>query len=294
MRKMESIALQLTDASVCIGTHTLVDSATLQIHHRERVALIGRNGAGKSTLLKLFAGSMPASSGDVRVLDYTQPALLPKRKLRELQAQVGQVFQGLHLVQRLTVLENVLLGSLARNRSWLTWARIFPPAETERAHETLHAVGLHHKAHERTDRLSGGERQKTAIARMLMQSPRVILADEPTAALDPVAAADIAALLASIAYTQNITLVSVVHDPALLPVLAERVIGIRAGRILFDLPVADVDHAALDALYREADTMSSAPDLRTTSVAPHDAGGNVQRGAKIFQFSHRSRRGKRP
>jgi phosphonate transport system ATP-binding protein len=133
-------------------------------------------------------------------------ALLFKRERRDFQSKVGQVLQGLHLVQRLTVIENVLLRSLVRNRSWLTWARIFPSREIMRAEAALQAVGLIGKAGMRVDRLSGGERQKTGIARMLMQAPQLILADEPTAALDPLASSDIAAMLVTVARQQGMTL----------------------------------------------------------------------------------------
>jgi phosphonate transport system ATP-binding protein len=247
---MTEAAVTLSSVTASIGQRILVDRAALSIAHGERIAIIGRNGAGKSSLLKLIAGTLRPSRGAVEVLGHRVDCLRSARERRAFQSKVGQVFQGLHLVQRLTVLENVLLGSLARNRSWLTWARIFPADEVTRAEAALRTVGMGGKEDMRVDRLSGGERQKTAIARMLMQAPQLILADEPTAALDPAASSDIATMLASLATQQRSTLVSVIHDPGLLHLIAGRAIGMRDGRIVFDLPVRDVDDKVLEQLYR--------------------------------------------
>ena len=119
--------------------------------------------------------------------------------------------------------------------------------EIQRARQALDAVGLNLKADTRTDKLSGGEKQRVAIARMLMQKPRLILADEPTAALDPGAAAEVCELLVNSA--RDATLITVVHNPTLLPVLAQRVIGLKAGRIIFDVPTAEVNEQRLQLLY---------------------------------------------
>lgn len=248
---MNDTVIRLRQAVVCADQRTILDAVDVAIAKGERVAIVGRNGAGKSTMLKLMTGIVTASHGEIEVLGRELHGRLAARELRRLRAEIGQVFQGLHLVQRITVLENVLLGSLARHRSWLSWVRIFPQSEVHRAEQALQAVGLIGKAQLRADRLSGGERQKAAIARMLMQSPTIILADEPTASLDPLAAVDIANLLSSVARSQGSTLVSVVHDPGLLPLLADRVIGLHRGAILFDLPLGQIDDAMLGRLYRD-------------------------------------------
>jgi phosphonate transport system ATP-binding protein len=247
---MTDMTVRLHEVVVCAGERTILDNINLTIAKGERIAIVGPNGAGKSTLLKLLTGMARPSHGEVHVLGHGLHGALSAREWRQIRTEIGQVFQGLHLVQRLTALENVLLGSLARNRSWLSWARIFPRSEIKRAEAALHSVGLIGKAHVRTDRLSGGERQKTAIARMLMQSPRLILADEPTAALDPMASADIASMLATLAKKHGTTLVSVVHDPSLLPLLADRVLGLHLGHLMFDLPVTEVNDSCLNKLYR--------------------------------------------
>ncbi|MEF8730690.1 MAG: ATP-binding cassette domain-containing protein [Candidatus Accumulibacter meliphilus] len=235
----------------CIADgRALLDVDALDIRQGERIAIVGHNGAGKSTLLRLLTGFMPAAHGTVEVLGHklAQPST---NELRALRSEVGQIHQGLHLVTRLSALENVLIGSLGRLsglRVWRSWVRCFPAAEIAHAEAALHAVGLLPRAQTRADRLSGGERQKVAIARLLVQQPKLILADEPTAALDPVAAGEVCHLLAQAA--NHATLISVVHNPALLPILAERVLGLKQGRLAFDLPIAAVDDQKLMNLYR--------------------------------------------
>jgi phosphonate transport system ATP-binding protein len=237
-----------------VGSRITLDVEHLRIEAGERVALIGPNGAGKSTLLRCLNGFTRPAEGRVEVLGHALGAgRPPARRLRMLRADVGHVMQGLHLVQRLSALENVLIGALARVTGWRSWLRLYPPGEIAGAEAALARVGLAVQARHRTDRLSGGERQKTAIARMLVQQPRLILADEPTASLDPAAAREICSLLAGAA--EGATLISVVHSPALLPLLADRVVALKGGRIEFDLPISAVDDARLAELYQvPADT----------------------------------------
>jgi len=225
----------------------ILDVDAFSVKHGERIAIIGHNGAGKSTLVKLLTGFMSCSSGSLNVLDREMNSGLSTNALRLLRKEIGQVLQGLHLVARLTALDNVLIGSLGRLSGWKCLARIYPQEEIQRARQALDNVGLGMKAETRADKLSGGEKQRVAIARMLMQKPRLILADEPTAALDPGAAADICELLVKSA--RGATLITVVHNPALLPVLAQRVIGLKAGRIVFDVPTTEISEQRLHSLY---------------------------------------------
>jgi phosphonate transport system ATP-binding protein len=241
---------------------------TLQVPHLcieagERVAIVGANGAGKTTLLRCIGGSLRPAAGRVHVLG-RDPARLATAAARQAwRREVGQVLQGLNLVGRLTVRENVLTGLLGHRSGWRTWLRWHSAADIAQADHWLQALGLGAQALARADQLSGGERQKVAIARMLMQRPRLVLADEPTASLDPAAALAACRLLVQATTTPpeaGTALITVVHTPSLLPVLAERVIGLREGRIAFDRPVADVDDALLEALYgRHADTASPTP-----------------------------------
>jgi phosphonate transport system ATP-binding protein len=230
-----------------------LDVPQLRIHTGEHVALIGSNGAGKTTLLRCISGFVKPSSGQVHTLGRSITGLRGSA-LRMLRADVGQVLQGLHLVQRVSVLDNVLMGRLGRLQglaAWLSCARRYDASSVADAWAALAAVGLRARAHERADRLSGGERQKVAIARMLMQRPALILADEPTASLDPAAARDICALLRRSA--GSAALITVVHEPALLPALADRVVALRAGRVVFDLPLGQVSEKMLKDLYANAD-----------------------------------------
>ena len=203
----------------------------------ERVALVGHNGAGKSTLLRALAGFGRVSGGGLQVLGIDLAAPCPPASLRQLRSRVAQVHQGLHLVSRLTALDNVLIGGAGRHPSPWTWLRRWPAADKQAALAALASVGLGRAAGQRTDTLSGGERQKVAIARALHQRASVLLADEPTASLDDRAADDLVQLLASVVLAQHTTLVCVLHDLDLLPRLANRVVALRQGRVVADGPV---------------------------------------------------------
>ena len=249
MSRMTSPAIQI-DALRCEAPdgRVTLDVVHLTIAVGERVAIVGPNGAGKSTLLRCLTGFATPARGELRVLGRLVGSGMAAHELRRLRTEVAQVLQGLHLVQRLSAQDNVLIGALGRLQGWRSWARWHSGADVAKALDALDAVGLLHKADERCDHLSGGERQRVAVARMLMQQPRLVLADEPTASLDPSAAADVCRLLR--VGSQDATLVSVVHQAALLPQLAERVIGLRQGRVVFDGPVASLTSGMLDDLYQ--------------------------------------------
>ncbi len=254
---MNETAISLQQVCCIADGRALLDVGTLSIRHGERIAIVGHNGAGKSTLLRLLTGFMPAAHGRIDVLGLDLAGSPSATELRALRCEVGQIHQGLHLVGRLCALENVLIGSLGRVTGWRSWVRHFPTDEVARAEAALHAVGLLACARTRADKLSGGERQKVAIARLLVQQPKLILADEPTAALDPAAAGEVCHLLAQAA--SQATLISVVHNPSLLPLLADRVIGLKGGRIAFDLPLAAVDDQKLTSLYRPDEAAPAVP-----------------------------------
>jgi phosphonate transport system ATP-binding protein len=249
---------------------TLLQVPSLAIGHGERVALVGANGAGKSTLLRVLAGFAAPSRGAVRVLGRELGAggTLSRADRRALRAEIGQVLQGLHLVPRLTARENVLIGALARRDglpAWRTWLRLYPARRLAEADEALEAVGLSARAHARADRLSGGERQKVGLARLLLQRPRLVLADEPTSALDPAATDGAVEVLRRAA--SGASMVSVVHQPSLLAPLADRVIGLAGGRIVFDLPRERVDADRLAALYATPSPAGTARAATARGVA---------------------------
>ncbi|WP_374691460.1 phosphonate ABC transporter ATP-binding protein [Accumulibacter sp.] len=271
--------VELRGVRCTAGGRTLLAVDSLAITAGERVAIVGHNGAGKSTLLKLVSGFVTPGQGIVTVLGQRLPQP-SAAALRALRRDVGQVMQGLHLVARLSALENVLVGCLGRVDGWRSWTRFFPADEVAAARQALHAVGIGDRCATRADRLSGGERQKVAIARLLLQRPRLILADEPTAALDPAAAGEVCALLANAAGADaGVTLLSVVHSPALLPLLCERVIGLAKGRIVFDLPLAAVGDGALASLYRPPTRPLPLPGPGTTAAVPAGVAAGVASGS---------------
>ena len=244
-------AVQIDGLRVVASGRVLLQVDHLRVAPGECVVVVGPNGAGKSTLLRCLTGFVTPGSGRVEVLSRTlAPQTLASPALRALRADVGQVLQGLHLVARLSVLQNTLVGALGRLRgvhAARSWWHQFPVDEVEAARRALQAVGLTERADDRVDRLSGGERQKVAMARLLLQRPRLVLADEPTASLDPAAAHAACALLRQAA--EGATLISIVHDPALVPLLGSRVLGLRGGRIVFDGPAHALDAAVLSGLY---------------------------------------------
>ncbi len=263
---MSGYPVVLLDAIECAaGGKFTLHIPHLEIAKSERVAIVGHNGAGKSTLFRLLTGFARPSAGHAHVLAHALHGNSSATEMRSLRCDVGQIMQGLHLVQRLTVIENVLIGSLGRVHGWRSWTRWYPEPEIAAAEQALSAVGLADKRGTRTDQLSGGERQKAAIARLLLQRPQLILADEPTAALDPSAAREICQLITNAA--KNATLISVVHNPALLPLLADRVIGLKGGRVSFDLPLASVDVQRLEVLYQMEQSTHPPANVRNINSA---------------------------
>ncbi|HEX4878398.1 MAG TPA: ATP-binding cassette domain-containing protein [Limnobacter sp.] len=244
---VSSPCIQIEQLRVVAGARCILEVPQLQIAHGEKVAILGRNGAGKSTLLRCLNGFVKPAQGKVLVNGHGVFPLWRERELRAVRSEVGQVLQGLHLVGRLTALENVLVGGLARMPTLRSWARLFTHQEVEQANAALDAVGMAALADKRADQLSGGERQKVAIARMLMQRPRLVLADEPTAALDPTAADEVCQLL--VQSTERATLITVVHNTNLVPLLSHRVLGLKAGCLVLDCPSTALTQHQLDALY---------------------------------------------
>lgn len=260
-----SPVIRLEQVQVRIGARTLLHVPELQITPGERIAIVGPNGAGKSTLLRVLSGALIPQQGSVQVLGRTigpqAAAPLSRRQWRALRAEIGLIMQGLHLVPRLSARDNVLIGALSRLRArdaWRGWLRCHRSDVRAKADAALDALGLAERATTRADRLSGGERQKVVVARLRLQCPHLILADEPTAALDPHAVRQVCALLRDIAGAG--TLVSVLHHRDVLPLLATRVIGMARGRVVWDLPVAAIDDARLDALYRSPEAISPFPN----------------------------------
>ncbi len=228
------------------GSHRALDGVDLTVHAGERVALLGASGAGKSTLLALLNGSVAATDGVVEVFG-KELAGLSSGALRTLQRGIGTVSQRLDLIEQVRVLHNVNAGRLG---TWSTVravaAMMWPRADAE-VRSALERVGMEWAVHERTERLSGGERQRVAIARLLMQQPGLILADEPVSSLDPARAAETLDLLRAPA--AEATLIVSLHQPEYAREHCTRAVGLRAGRMVFDVAIADLADDMLSDLY---------------------------------------------
>jgi phosphonate transport system ATP-binding protein len=232
------------------GKVSSLEEVTFSVARGERVALIGPSGAGKTTLFRLLNATLRPSSGSVRI-EGQDVARLSPRRLRALRRRIGTVFQQPPLVPSLTALQNALCGRLGHQGVAGALRTLIAPAAVEvaRARAALEAVGLSSKATARADELSGGQQQRVAIARVLVQEPDVVLADEPFASLDPGLTESLAELLFGAAAGGR-TLVCTLHDVALALRYFPRVIGLSAGRVAFDVPAAEVGREMLDALYR--------------------------------------------
>lgn len=221
----------------------------LNIDRGERVAIIGPSGAGKSTLLRSIKGYVRPDEGKVEVLGVN--LWTAKRKdQRRVNRRIGLVYQQFHLATRLTVLDNVLCGRLGCTSPWRSVLGIFSDEDLEIAWSAIREVGLHEMVHQRADTLSGGEQQRVAVARAMAQQPSIILADEPVSSLDPVRAADILDLITQVQMHHNAALVMSLHQPHLAKQFAQRIIGLRDGRIIFDGASDEMNEDKLEEIYR--------------------------------------------
>ena len=227
------LLLNLRDVRVAYpGGVVALQSTQLEVAQGEFLVLLGASGAGKSTLLRCLNGLVRPTDGEVLARD-VPGGVLKARHLREHRRQCGMVFQQHHLIGRQTVLANVLMGALARHhplRTLWPWSR----NEQLRALDVLDRVGLLDKALARADTLSGGQQQRVGIARALMQSPTLLLADEPVASLDPATAESVMNLLHRICKADRLTAVVSLHQVPLARRFADRIVGLRGGRVVFD------------------------------------------------------------
>lgn len=248
---MSEIAIKLSNVSYKVSEKLILDSVNLELPLGQSMTVIGHNGAGKSSLLKLLVGDVYASNGQLEVFDKTLTKTISKKDIHEIRTKIGFIHQGLHLVNRKTAIENILMGRLPSNQSIKTWFNIFTDEDYDIAYEALKTVGLQDKALMRADKLSGGEKQKVAVARALAQRPRLMLADEPTAALDPRAAQEIAELLKGLVNDKKIGLITVVHSMDLLNKISERLVVFKKGKIIFDGNHNTTSPEILSSFYQE-------------------------------------------
>ena len=248
-RRAEPPILEINKLTkVYAGDKRALDNVSLHASPGELVVVLGANGSGKSSLLRCAVRLIDPTSGSVRV-GGRDLALLNGKQLREARRQVAMIFQTANLVRRRSALVNVATGSLGRHHDVASALGWLPRNELLNAGELLERVGLLHLAHRRADTLSGGEAQRVAIARGLAQQPRVLLADEPVASLDPEAAEDVLLLLRRLATDDGLAVVCVLHQPELALRYSHRLVGLRLGQLMFDAPVADVSMPMIGALY---------------------------------------------
>lgn len=237
---------QLRDVSRSYPGGTALAPISFEIEAGERVAILGPSGGGKTTLLHLMGGVIQPSRGSILVDGRPLPSLHPGPELADM---VGVIHQQFDLVPHLTVVHNVLAGRLGQWSTLRSLLSLISPRERDLASGALEKVGIAHKLYERTSRLSGGEQQRVAVARLLVQTPRAILADEPVASLDPARAETLIRLLADIALESGKTLVASLHSVDLARTYFSRAIGLRNGDLQFDLPAGEVTDGMLEQLY---------------------------------------------
>ena len=235
---------------------TALESVGFNIDAGERVALVGASGSGKTTLLNLLAGTVQPDAGSLSVAGRPLSQSLPRRELSSL---VGIIHQQFDLVPQLPVVHNVLAGRFGRWGMFRSMISLAWPQDYQMAAGALEQMGISEKAQERTSHLSGGEQQRVAIARAIVQSPRLVLADEPVASLDPARAEEIMQLLFDLTLDSGRALVASIHTTELVRSYFTRVIGLRDGHLHFDMPAAELTQATLTDLY----------DLSHEESSPH-------------------------
>lgn len=224
---------------------------SLSVASTEAVFVIGPSGAGKSTLIRCVNRLVEPDAGSVR-LDGVEITRLTGPELRRARRHMAMIFQEFNLVERLTVMENVLSGRLGYVGFWPAWRRRFPPEDVALAFHTLARVGLAGFENKRADALSGGQRQRVGIARALVQRPKILLVDEPTSSLDPRTSEAVMALITQLAAEERIPALVNIHDVGLARRFAQRILGLNRGAFVFEGRPDELTREALDVIYRGA------------------------------------------
>jgi phosphonate transport system ATP-binding protein len=221
---------------------------SFEVLGQSSVAIIGPSGTGKSTLIRCVNKLIPPTAGKVYISGENITKLTGK-ELRHARRKIGMVFQEFNLVERLSVMENVLSGRLGYVSPWRAWLRKYPQQDIDKAFDLLESIGLIDFYHERADSLSGGQRQRVGIARAVMQEPHVLLADEPTSSLDPKTSVEIMELLVALSKEHQIPLLINIHDVELAKRFTTRVIGLSKGGIVFDDSPENLTNNHLKQIY---------------------------------------------
>lgn len=224
----------------------------LEVPAGQVLALIGPSGAGKSTMIRCINRLVEPTGGEVWI-DDLEITGLSAAKLRRARRQMGMIFQEYALVERLTVMENVLSGRLGYVGFWRSLTRRFPQKDVDEAFRLLDRVGLVHMADKRADELSGGQRQRVGICRALIQDPKLLLVDEPTASLDPKTSRQIMRLICELCAERGLSAIINIHDVALAQMFVSRIVGLRLGEIAFDGSPNALTPEVLTRIYGEED-----------------------------------------
>ena len=246
-----------------------LSGVTMSVEGSETVAMIGPSGAGKSTFIRCVNRLTEPSSGEI-YLDETELTSLDDDALRSARRDIGMIFQEYNLVERLTVMENVLTGRLGYVSAWQAFRRSFPAEDVERAYEILDRVGLDDMENKRVDELSGGQRQRVGIARAVIQQPKILLVDEPTSSLDPETSDTVMRLLTGIAGEREVPVLINIHEVDLAIEHADRIVGLHDGELVFEGSPSELDQQGLDQVYRGAEVPENADKERTTTDAGTD------------------------
>lgn len=245
------LRLEKLEKTYATGDKALT-AVDLEVPKGQVLALIGPSGAGKSTLIRCINRLVEPTGGKVW-LGEAELTRLGSSALRRQRRQMGMIFQEYALVERLTVMENVLSGRLGYVGFWRSFLRRFPQKDVDEAYRLLDRVGLLAMADKRADELSGGQRQRVGICRALIQNPKLLLVDEPTASLDPKTSRQIMRLIVELCRERGLAAIINIHDVALAQMFVARVIGLEQGRVVFDGAPEDLTPAVLTQIYGEED-----------------------------------------
>jgi phosphonate transport system ATP-binding protein len=227
-------------------------NVSLEVPKGQVMALIGPSGAGKSTLIRCVNRLVEPTSGKVFLGDL-ELAHLGATELRHARSRMGMIFQEYALVERLSVMENVLSGRLGYVGFWRSYFRKFPQSDIDAAFDLLQRVGLDDMVDKRADELSGGQRQRVGICRALIQNPELLLVDEPTASLDPKTSRQIMRLICELCEERQLAAIINIHDVLLAQMFTRRIVGLQLGEIVFDGPPEDLTSEVLTRIYGEED-----------------------------------------
>lgn len=269
--------LHVSNLTKSYGDETALQNVSLDVSEDETVAIIGPSGAGKSTLIGCINRLVEPTEGTVEV-DGVEMTSLSGKQLRDARRDIGMVFQEYNLIERLTVMENVLSGRLGYVSTWNAFRRKFPKADIEAAKATLDRVGLGDHERDRADELSGGQRQRVGIARAVVQQPKMLLADEPTSSLDPETSHEVMELLTEIAAAENIPVLINIHEVELALQYADQVVGLHRGQIVFNNKPESLDETARDRIYRNGELAASDDDGTEPDKPKAAVGLDAERG----------------